>query len=94
VTMVTQYDIELVQRIEKVIDKKMELWPSDAEEIALLKERVGEAGRVAIGELREQHQKGGIGAGGKRRKKDDADRDDDEVEAGMPSLGRKSKRRR
>ncbi|KAF5365699.1 hypothetical protein D9758_003251 [Tetrapyrgos nigripes] len=29
ITLVTQYDVELVQRIEKVIGKKMELWPSD-----------------------------------------------------------------
>ena len=87
ITLVTQYDVELVQRIEKVTGKQMELWPTDAEEIALLKERVDEAGRVAAAELREQSTKGG-----KRRKrshdsrggKDDNDRDDDVVEAGMP----------
>ena len=41
--MVTQYDVELVQRIEAVIEKKMELWPTDAEEVSLLRERVDEA---------------------------------------------------
>jgi len=83
--MVTQYDVELVQRIEKVIDKKMELWPTDKEEVMLLKERVDEAARLAINELKEEAK-----AGGKKRRRDDGggkderDRDDDVVEAGIP----------
>ena len=40
ITLVTQYDVELIQRIESVIGKKMELWPTDKEEVALLRERV------------------------------------------------------
>ncbi|KAG1875038.1 DEAD-domain-containing protein [Suillus tomentosus] len=85
ITMVTQYDVELVQRIEKVIDKKMELWPTDKEEVMLLKERVDEAARLAINELKEEAK-----AGGKKRKREDGvgrderDRDDDVVEAGVP----------
>jgi ATP-dependent RNA helicase DDX47/RRP3 len=72
----------------------MELWPTDAEEIALLKERVDEAGRLAAAELREQGTKGSHGK--KRRHeggRDDRDRDDDEVEAGMPQA-KKYKRRK
>ncbi|KAG1827036.1 P-loop containing nucleoside triphosphate hydrolase protein [Suillus subaureus] len=85
ITMVTQYDVELIQRIEKVIDKKMELWPTDKEEVMLLKERVDEAARLAINELKEEAK-----AGGKKRKREDGvgrderDRDDDIVEAGVP----------
>ncbi|KAG2041735.1 DEAD-domain-containing protein [Suillus americanus] len=85
ITMVTQYDVELIQRIEKVIDKKMELWPTDKEEVMLLKERVDEAARLAINELKEEAK-----AGGKKRKREDGvgrderDRDDDVVEAGVP----------
>ncbi|KAJ8597958.1 DEAD-domain-containing protein [Rhizopogon salebrosus TDB-379] len=85
ITMVTQYDVELIQRIEKVIDKKMELWPTDKEEVMLLKERVDEAARLAINELKEEAK-----AGGKKRRRDDGggkderDRDDDVVEAGVP----------
>ncbi|KAF9264770.1 DEAD-domain-containing protein [Marasmius fiardii PR-910] len=88
ITLVTQYDVELIQRIEKVIGKKMELWPSDSEEVALLKERVAEAGRLATNELKEQ------GGTGKRkrarggRSKDDGDRDDDMIEAGIPTKKR------
>lgn len=86
ITLVTQYDVELVQRIEQVVGKKMELWPTDPEEIALLKERVSEAARLAATELREQgsksnNRKRGRDDGGGR---DDKDRDDDVVEAGMP----------
>ncbi|KAF8061614.1 P-loop containing nucleoside triphosphate hydrolase protein [Lyophyllum atratum] len=95
ITLVTQYDVELVQRIEAVIGKKMDLWPADTEEIALLSERVNEASRVAVNELKEQGTKG---SGGRKRRReegggrDDRDRDDDVVEAGMP--GRSRARRR
>jgi len=93
ITLVTQYDVELVQRIEAVINKKMGLWPTDKEEIALLRERVDEAGRLAATELRE----GGKMGHRKRRKgegedKDVRDRDDDVVQAGMPTKKKKSKR--
>ncbi|KAF8345360.1 P-loop containing nucleoside triphosphate hydrolase protein [Amanita rubescens] len=95
ITLVTQYDVELIQRIEQVIGKQMELWATDVEEIALLRERVEEAGRVAVNELKEQHLKGG---GGKKRRrdegvnKDDRDRDDDVIEAGMPLVKKKGRR--
>ena len=93
ITLVTQYDIELIQRIETVIGKKMELWPTDAEEVALLRESVDEAARMAIHTLKEQAKEGK----GKKRSRgggfnrDDRDRDDDVVEAGIPKL-KKSKR--
>lgn len=92
ITLVTQYDVELVQRIEQVVGKKMELWPIDDEEIALLKERVGEAGRVAASELRDQGPKGSRGRKRRREEgggRDDKDRDDDIVEAGMPMRPKK-----
>lgn len=93
ITIVTQYDVELMQRVEAVIGKKMELWPTDEEEVALLRERVDEASRLAANELKEQSK---VGSGRKRRRDgalaaDDQDRDDDMVEAGMPS---KRKRKR
>jgi len=93
ITIVTQYDVELLQRIEKVIDKKLEVWPASKEEVMLLKQRVDEAGRLAINELKDQAKTGGK----KRRReegptRDDKDRDDDVVEAGMPHV-KKSRRR-
>lgn len=97
ITLVTQYDVELIQRIEKVVGEQMQLWPTDKEEIALLKERVNEAGRAAANELKEQGKKGGNGRkrgredGGRR---DERDRDDDVVEAGIPAHKKKFKARR
>ncbi|KAJ6609857.1 ATP-dependent rRNA helicase RRP3 [Mycena sp. CBHHK59/15] len=100
ITFVTQYDVELVQRIEQTIGKQMELWPTDTEEIALLKERVNEAGRVAAIELKEQAASGkSIGNGRKHKREggggreDDRDRDDDVVEAGLPARRKKFKSR-
>ncbi len=94
----TQYDVELVLRIEQVIEKKLELWPVDKEEVALLRERVDEAGRLAAQELKEQGIRGGHGKKRRREEsggKDDMDRDDDVVEAGMPLIKKKrSKGRR
>jgi len=92
ITLVTQYDVELVQRIESVLGKKMDLWPIDDEEVALLKERVNEAGRVAVNELKEQGGKGGNSR--KRNREDDRDRDDDMIEAGMPVKRTRMKGRR
>ncbi|KAG6836753.1 hypothetical protein H0H93_003832 [Arthromyces matolae] len=95
ITLVTQYDVELIQRIEAVIGKKMDLWPSDAEEIALLKERVDEANRLTVNELKAAND----GSGRKKRRREDGggrderDRDDDVVEAGMPKRPKKGKRR-
>jgi len=96
ITLVTQYDVELIQRIEAVINKKLDLWPTDKEEVALLRERVDEAGRLAATELREEGRKKGHR---KRRKdegegedKDVRDRDDDMVQAGMPARKKKSRR--
>jgi len=100
VTLVTEYDVELVQRIEAVVGQKMELWPTDKEEVALLRERVDEAARVAVSELKELAGQG-RGVGGRKRRReeggggrDDRDRDDDVVEAGMPMKKAKSKGRR
>merc|ERR1712226_1517405 len=64
VTIVSQYDIELYQRIEHLLGKKLPLYPSVEEEVLLLGERVAEAARLAKAELRELEDK----KGGKKRK--------------------------
>ncbi|KAF5330615.1 hypothetical protein D9619_006001 [Psilocybe cf. subviscida] len=97
ITLVSQYDVELLQRIEEVTGKKMDLYETEAEDIAALKERVGEASRAAKMELKDQ-EANGKGKGKKRQRdegggRDDRDRDDDVVEAGMPKMRKKSKRR-
>ena len=94
VTLVTQYDVELLQRIEAVTGEKMKLFPggNDKEAVMLLNERVAEAHRAAVRELKDKGV-GGAGGSGKRKRKmdgrhgDDMDRDDDQVQAGLPVSG-------
>ncbi|XP_064406275.1 probable ATP-dependent RNA helicase DDX47 [Halichondria panicea] len=53
VTFVTQYDVELYQRIETLIDQKLSLYPTVEEEVLAMMERVAEAQRHAKMELQE-----------------------------------------
>lgn len=46
ITFVTQYDVELYQRIEQLIAKQLPLYPTEEEEVMLLQERVSEAQRI------------------------------------------------
>merc|ERR1712096_588806 len=65
ITFVTQYDVELYQRIEQLIDKKLPQHPMVEEEVMLMVERVTEAQRYAKMELREMNDN--KGKGGKRK---------------------------
>ena len=94
ITIVTQYDVELIQRTEAVIGKKMAEWVVNKDEVELFRERVEEAARLAATELRNTENRG---SNRKRQAsasttRDERDRDDDLIEAGIPS--RKPKRRR
>ncbi|KAJ1993426.1 ribosomal RNA processing protein [Dimargaris cristalligena] len=53
ITFVTQYDIELYQRIEFALDKKLDEFKVDAEGVMMLQERVHEAMRIANMEIKE-----------------------------------------
>lgn len=46
ITFVTQYDVELYQRIEQLISKQLPLYPTEEEEVMVLQERVAEAQRI------------------------------------------------
>ena len=90
VTLVTQYDVEILQRIESHIGKKMAAFEVDKEAVALLHDSVNRATREAMLEMRDAGTGGGGGKRGrdhgKRGRDDDnRDRDDDQHEAGMPS---------
>ncbi|KAJ8384001.1 hypothetical protein AAFF_G00212450 [Aldrovandia affinis] len=69
ITFVTQYDVELFQRIESLIGKKLPAFPTLEDEVMMLVERVSEAQRFARIEMKEQgeqHRKrprGGEGEG-------------------------------
>ena len=47
VTIVTQYDVELYQRIEHLLGKQLPLYKCEEDEVMALQERVGEAQRSA-----------------------------------------------
>uniref|UniRef100_UPI00398F1592 probable ATP-dependent RNA helicase DDX47 n=1 Tax=Pristiophorus japonicus TaxID=55135 RepID=UPI00398F1592 len=68
ITFVSQYDVELFQRIEQLIGKKLPAFPTQEEEVMMLVERVTDAQRFARLELREQ---------GDKRKRSHKESDDD-----------------
>ena len=47
ITIVTQYDVELFQRLEGLLEKKMDLFPAPKESVMILQDRVSEAQRYA-----------------------------------------------
>lgn len=79
ITFVTQYDVELYQRIEHLIGKKLPLYKTEEQDVMCLQERVSEAQRSArmhIKEIDESSKK-------KKRKKIDFDNDDMEGAVGI-----------
>lgn len=70
ITMVTQYDVELFQRIEHLIGKQLPVYKTQDKEVMVLQERVAEAQRLAKIELKEQADKK---KGGKRKANDSDD---------------------
>jgi ATP-dependent RNA helicase DDX47/RRP3 len=52
-TFVTQYDVELYQRVEKFLGKQLEAFTADEAAALLLAERVTEAQRLAALQMRE-----------------------------------------
>jgi len=75
ITFVTQYDVELYQRIEELIEKKLPLHPMVEEEVMLLVERVTEAQRYAKMELRDMQDS--------KKRNIDLDEEENEDEGGM-----------
>ncbi|XP_071130392.1 probable ATP-dependent RNA helicase DDX47 [Mytilus edulis] len=86
VTFVSQYDVELYQRIEHLIGKKLPLYKTEEQEVMLLMERVTEAQRFAKLEMNET-----MGRGKKRQKKGD-EADDTEESLGVQKKFRKKKK--
>ncbi|XP_011159896.1 probable ATP-dependent RNA helicase DDX47 [Solenopsis invicta] len=73
ITFVTQYDVELYQRIEQLISKQLPLYPTEEEEVMLLQERVSEAQRIVKMDMKniEENKKSG------KRKRGGNNEDDD-----------------
>ncbi|KAI1639235.1 P-loop containing nucleoside triphosphate hydrolase protein [Biscogniauxia mediterranea] len=78
-SLVTQYDLELYQRIEAAIGKKLDEYKTDKEEVMIFRQRVEEAQRYSRNEMKilleDRGKKGSVlrglrppkGVGGKRR---------------------------
>ncbi|CAG0891892.1 unnamed protein product [Cyprideis torosa] len=70
ITMVSQYDVELYLRIERLIGKKLDAFDAPEESVMILAERVAEAQRIALMqemkdlEEKKSRRKGGKGRGG------------------------------
>jgi len=68
--MVTQYDVEVYQRIESLLGKKLpEYRTADEETVLVLLERVSDAQRLATRELKEQLSAAKGGGGGRRKRR-------------------------
>src|ERR1051325_1461650 len=94
ITLVTQYDVELYQRIEHVIGKKMDLFPiGSKDDVMLLQERVGEAQRIVTLEMREQqqHKKGSKRVKSEGNDDDFRDREDRDI-IQSNKLGKKARK--
>ncbi|KAK7111865.1 probable ATP-dependent RNA helicase DDX47 [Littorina saxatilis] len=74
ITFVSQYDVELYQRIEHLIDKKLPEYPTEKNEVMQFSERVFEAQRIAKMEVSDTRDK-------KKRKRGDDDEGDDTEQA-------------
>merc|ERR1719411_2212841 len=92
VTFVSQYDVELYQRIEHLLGQKLPEYQAEEEEVMLLGERVEEALRLAKGEMREMEERR---KSGKKRKKAGGSLEDAEESMGIVNRltpGNKQKR--
>ncbi|CED84413.1 atp-dependent rrna helicase rrp3 [Phaffia rhodozyma] len=98
ITVLTEFDIQDLKSIESATGVRMDEFKVDEPTVGLLKERVGEASRISAREMRELEKKN---SRGKRKRmdgkgKDEADRDDDVKQAGIPTrvsgVGKKTKR--
>ncbi|PRP75082.1 hypothetical protein PROFUN_03918 [Planoprotostelium fungivorum] len=84
IAMVTQYDVELYQRIESLIEKQLEAYAMEEEDALILLERVTEAQRYAAVQMREAESV----------KKDAEEMDDDEEDADLLEGVKKRKMKR
>ncbi|XP_022655684.1 probable ATP-dependent RNA helicase DDX47 isoform X3 [Varroa destructor] len=78
VTIVSQYDVELYQRIEHLIGKQLPAYDVREQEVMVLQERVQEAQRFARQEMKELEDKK---KDARKRRREGADEDDDHRDA-------------
>lgn len=89
ITFVTQYTVEIYQRIEHLIGKKLPLYETVENDVMLLVERIEEAQRLAKQELKEMEEKKG-----RKRKRFSDDDVVDEVNDADESIAYRKKLKR
>ncbi|EWM29212.1 dead deah box rna [Nannochloropsis gaditana] len=87
IAMVTQYDVEVYQRLEALLGTKLPEYKTDEETVLILLERVSEAQRIAARELRELTLGGGK-KGGRKRGRDGEGDEDEGGEGGREAGGK------
>lgn len=70
--LVSQYDVHNYREVEELIGKKLDAFPVEESTVLLMLERVNEAQRIAVSELRTMNEKSRVKRGGKRRIADEA----------------------
>ncbi|EGR52399.1 uncharacterized protein TRIREDRAFT_74162 [Trichoderma reesei QM6a] len=83
INIVTQYDVEIYQRIEAALGKKLDAYPTEKEEVMAFQSRVEEAQREARIEMKAFLENKGKGkgkgkakAGGSKRRRDNMDEEE------------------
>lgn len=93
VAMVTQYDVEVYQRLEGLLGQKLPQYKLDEETVLVLLERVSEAQRLATRELKEQQEALRRGRKGKKGRGGDDDGEEGrargEIKRGYKAGGRR-----
>ncbi|XP_039292457.1 probable ATP-dependent RNA helicase DDX47 [Nilaparvata lugens] len=90
ITFVSQYDVELYQRIEFLLGKKLPLYKTEEAEVMTMEERVAEARRIANMEMKDLSEK----KGKKRKGGLGDDEDDTENAVGVRKRLKGGKKRR
>ncbi|KAJ1435260.1 Asp-Glu-Ala-Asp box polypeptide 47 [Ochromonadaceae sp. CCMP2298] len=85
VAFVTQYDVEAYQRLEALIGQKLPEFPADEDVVLIMLERISEAQRLAVRELKELQAQD---PRNKKRKRGD-DKDSQEAQAGGDFEGKR-----
>lgn len=73
--LVSQYDLHNYREVEELIGKKLDVYPCEESTVLLMLERVGEAQRIAAGEMRELADKKKSGRGKRLRLRGENDDD-------------------
>ncbi|EFE41407.1 hypothetical protein TRV_03842 [Trichophyton verrucosum HKI 0517] len=81
ISVVTQYEVEIWQRIEAALGKQLPEHKTEKEEVMVLSDRVGDAQRLAVTEMKDLHEKrGSKGATLRGRRKGDSKRGRDDMD--------------